>query len=56
MSVVIKTYGPFLSPDFNTAPKIEGTQKGTLILTTTHVHPQRGGRSSQKDKTSNSKA
>ena len=26
-------YGPFLDPDYNTAPHIQGTQKGTIILT-----------------------
>ena len=29
--------GPFLGPYYNTAPIIQGTQKGTLILTTTHI-------------------
>ena len=29
--------GPFLDPYYNTAPSIQGTQKGTIILTTTHV-------------------
>ena len=28
---------PFLGPYNNTAPNIQGTQKGTIILTTTHV-------------------
>ena len=32
-----QNYGPFLDPYFNTAPNIQGTQKGTLILTTTHM-------------------
>ena len=30
-------YGPFLGPYYGTAPNIQGTQKGTIILTTTHV-------------------
>ena len=29
--------GPFLGPQYNTAPSISGTKKGTIILTTTHV-------------------
>ena len=29
--------GLFLGPCYNTAPNIEGTQKGTIILTTTHM-------------------
>ena len=33
-----QNYGPFLGPDYNTAPIIYGTQKGTLILTTTHIN------------------
>ena len=35
-----QNYGPFLGlgPYYNTAPKIQGTQKGTLILTTTHMY------------------
>ena len=32
-----QNYGPFLGPYSNTAPIIYGTQKGTLILTTTHT-------------------
>ena len=28
-------YDPFLDPYYNTAPNIKGTQKGTIILTTT---------------------
>ena len=32
-----QNYGPFLDPYYNTAPNIYGTQKGTIILTTTHV-------------------
>ena len=35
--VVVKNYGPFLGPDYNTAPKpLRVLKKGTLILTTTH--------------------
>ena len=30
-------YGPFLGPSYNAAPIIKGTQKGTPILTTTHM-------------------
>ena len=29
--------GPFLGPYYNTAPIIQGTQKGTIILTITHI-------------------
>ena len=32
-----QNYGPFLGPYFNTAANISGTQKGTIILTTTHM-------------------
>ena len=32
-----QNYGPFLGPYYNTAPDISGTQKGTIILTTTHM-------------------
>ena len=32
-----QNYGPFLDPYYNTAPNIWGTQKGTIILTTTHM-------------------
>ena len=32
-----QNYGPFLGPYYNTAPNIYGTQKGTIILTTTHM-------------------
>ena len=32
-----QNYGPFLGPYYNTAPIISGAQKGTLILTTTHM-------------------
>ena len=31
--------GPFIMvPEYSTAPSIEGIQKGTIILTTTHIH------------------
>ena len=32
-----QNYGPFLGPYYSTAPNIQGTQKGTMILTTTHI-------------------
>ena len=32
-----QNYGPSFAPYLNTAPNIQGTQKGTVILTTTHV-------------------
>ena len=32
-----QNYGPFLGPYSNTAPNIQGTQKGAIILTTTHI-------------------
>ena len=32
-----QNYGPLLEPCFNTAPSIQGTQKGIIILTTTHT-------------------
>ena len=32
-----QTYGPFLDPYYNTAPNILGTQKGTIILTSTQM-------------------
>ena len=32
-----QNYGPFLVPYYNTAPNILGTQKGTIILTTTQI-------------------
>ena len=35
--MVVKNYGPLLGPYYNTAPNIWGTQKGTTILTTTHM-------------------
>ena len=37
-----QNYGPFLGPYYNTAPIIIGTQKGTIILTISHMvvpHP-----------------
>ena len=33
-----QNYGPFVDPYYNTAPNIQGTQKGTIILTTTHIY------------------
>ena len=33
-----QSYGPFLDPYYNTAANIQGTQKGTKILTTTHMN------------------
>ena len=33
-----QNYGPLLGPYYNTAPNIQGTQKGTIILTTTHIY------------------
>ena len=30
-------YRPSLGPYYDTAPNIQGTQKGTIILTATHV-------------------
>ena len=32
-----QNYGPSSVPYYNTAPNIWGTQKGTIILTTTHM-------------------
>ena len=32
-----QNYGPFLGPRYNTAPSIQGTRKGTIILRTTHI-------------------
>ena len=32
-----ENYGPFLDPVYSTAPNIQGTHKGTIILTTTHM-------------------
>ena len=32
-----QNYGPFLGPYYTTAPNIQGTQKGTIILTTIHI-------------------
>ena len=32
-----QNYGSFLGPYCNTAPNIQGTQKGSIILTTTHM-------------------
>ena len=33
-----QNYGLFLNPYYTTAPNTQGTQKGTIILTTTHNH------------------
>ena len=30
-----QNYGPLLAPFYSTAPNIQGTQKGTIVLTTT---------------------
>ena len=32
-----QNYGPFWGPYYNTAPNVQGTQKGAMILTTTHM-------------------
>ena len=32
-----QSYGPFLDPQYNTAPHIQGTPKGIISLTTTHM-------------------
>ena len=32
-----QNYSPFLDPYYNAAPNIQGTQKGTIILTTTQI-------------------
>ena len=29
--------GPFLNPDYNTAPNFQGAPKGIIILSTTHI-------------------
>ena len=34
-----QNYGPFSDPYYKRAPNIKGTQKGTIILTTTHMLP-----------------
>ena len=36
-----QNYGPFLDPYYNTAPDIQGTQEGAIILTTTHTEMHR---------------
>ena len=41
MWVVVKNYGPFLGTLNNRCRIIIGTQKGTIILTTTHVAASR---------------
>ena len=33
-----QNYCLVFGPSYNTAPSIEGTPKGTIILTTTHIH------------------
>ena len=38
-----QNYGPFLGPYYNTAPTIYGTQKETIILTTTHMKESLSG-------------
>ena len=32
-----RNYGPFFVPSYFTAPSIQGTHKGTILLTTTHM-------------------
>ena len=32
-----QNYDPFSDPYYDTAPNIQGTEKGTIILTTTHT-------------------
>ena len=32
-----QNHGPFLDPYSSAAPHVQGTQKGTIILTTTHI-------------------
>ena len=32
-----QNYGPFLGPLYSTAPSIQGTLKGTIILKSTHI-------------------
>ena len=34
-------YGPFLDAYHNMAPNIKGTQKGTIVLTSTYMGPKR---------------
>ena len=38
MRVVCQHYGLLLGPYYTTAPNILGTQKGTMIFTTTYVN------------------
>ena len=40
-----QNYGPFLGTLNNRCRIIIGTQKGTIILTTTHIDPHTGPRS-----------
>ena len=35
--VVVKIIVPFLDSHYNTAPNIKGSQKGAIILATTHI-------------------
>ena len=37
-----QNYGPFLGPYYNRCRIIIGTQKGTIILTTTHIGRKKG--------------
>ena len=32
-----QNYGPFFGPYYNTAPNIQGNQKGAIIVGTTHI-------------------
>ena len=32
-----QNYSPFLDPYYNTAPNMQGTQRGIITLTTTHI-------------------
>ena len=41
--VVVKIMVPFLDPYYNTAPNIQGTQKGTRVLTTAWAQIQTRG-------------
>ena len=36
-------HGPFLGPEYNAAPSIQGIQEATVILTTTHIRTRRSG-------------
>ena len=37
-----QNYGPLLDPYYNSAPKIKGTQKGTIVLTAIHLNKCNG--------------